>query len=154
MRATHDERQPVGRSAGALFEAPESDQGALEVIDHVTDVLGEHAAVALLRYAAEATVMGRLSAPHPGNGQHAPALQVAARVSQAALRTLVETEQALEVEAAPGPALDGLRRALVSALCRGAVEGAFKVTHHAQRVEGRVTEDPDGRLRISLARGS
>src|SRR5688572_24257470 len=151
MRSS-EEKQTVARSPGVRFEAPGSDEGALEIVERMTDVLGERATAAVLRYAAEALVLQRLEAARLEKGQHAYALHVASRVSRAALRVLVETEQGFEVEAAPGPALEGLRRALVDALCQGAAEGAFKAAFHAQAVRSQVEAEPDGRLRVSVRR--
>lgn len=153
--------RPAGddmRSVGRLdIDRSSTNEGDLELYDRMTDILGERAAISLIRYSAEATVLMRLNGDAKlGTGSRAHrahALQVASRVSRATLRTLAETETGLEVEASLGTAHDGLRPSLVAALCQGAVEGAFKASFRAQATRAQVAAAPDGRLRISVGRG-
>lgn len=133
---------------GARHARQQEEVGVLEIMDRVPDVMGERAAVALLRYAAESTVTGRIRrGPRPVN-----ALAVASCVSQAGLRVVSARDDHLEVEAAPGPGVEGLRRVLVRAICQGAVEAAFKSASGARATRAAVTEQADGRFRVVVGR--
>jgi hypothetical protein len=125
----------------------------LEVLDPIPDILGDRAAAALIRYAAESTVAGRLGrAPHAEEDLLADALAIASRVSQHTLRMVARKNDSWELEATPAPAVAGLRRALALALCQGSVEAALKATLRVSSLRAEATERPDGRIRILVRR--
>lgn len=129
---------------------PKAPGGALEILDYFPDILGERAAIAVMRYAAGSTVMHRLEGKRRGKDTFEEGLAVASRVTHSGLRIAAQRGESFDIDAIPTPGVDGLRRSLAVAICQGAVEGAFKVAFRAKGTRCWTTDRPDGSFRLTV----